>query len=376
MVDSLKIFGIFIARTYSETLQLNWDFRFNKFRNAILAWSSRNFVSLQQRIEVVRVFGLSRVYFVASILPIRKKMVEKFESLMGNFIWAKRGNNLRVALKDLMNEESAGGLGLPCLSTMNKSLLTSQSLRLLKSGDSKSISHIDFWMGDFLSNIVPQLGRKDGAEETPEHFAILGDCFAPLMIDGLLTSLSLRTVTNRIIYKHFAKFQQPKIVNDNPNVDYSIVWKRLNSPTIRLYNRDVMFLLLHNKLAVPERLHRTGFRNLPYCTHCPGNKISDVEHYFCHCLRTKGCWSLVRQLIRNSTHAAIASSSNWTLLNLAFPRIQHELEITWLINEYVDYVWSESFQHCGEVSAEKFFGFLTFKFKGSHRQIGRIFKIT
>ena len=66
-----------------------------------------------------------------------------------------------------------------------------------------------------------------------------------------------------------------------PNVDYHIVWKRLNSPTIRLCNWDTMFLLIHNKLAVPERLHRTGFRDQPYCSYCPGNIISNVEHYFC-----------------------------------------------------------------------------------------------
>ena len=372
VVDSLKIFGIFIARTYSETLQLNWDFRFNKFRSVIMAWSSRNFESLQQRIEVVKVFGLSRVYFVASILPIRRKMVEKFESVIGNFIWAKRGNNLRVALKELMNQESAGGLGLPCLSTMNKALLTSQTVRLLKSGDIKSISHIDFWMGNLVSNIVPHLGQNKVANETPEHFAILGDCFAPLMMDGVLTPLTLRTVTNRIIYKHFAKFRQPKIINDHPNVDYHIVWKRLNSPTIRLCNRDTMFLLIHNKLAVPERLHRTGFRDQPYCSYCPGNVISNVEHYFCQCLRTRRCWSLVKQLIGNASQT-VCSSSDWTLVNLAFPRNHNEQEITCLIYEYVRYAWLELIQHGVELPVDKFFGYLTFKFKGS--QVGRTFKI-
>ena len=339
VVDSLKIFGIYIARTYGQTLQLNWDFRFDKFRNVIMSWSSRSFLSLQQRIEVVKVFGLSRVYYVASILPIRKKMVEKFESLMGNFIWAKRGSNLRVALKELMNDEKAGGLGLPCLSTMNKALLTSQSVRLLKSGDVKSISHLDFWMGNLLSSIMPQLGQHVLAKETPEHFSILGDCFAPLIIDGVLTSSSLKTVTNRVIYKHFSSFQQLKIVNDHPNIDYHAVWKRLYSPTIRLENRENMFLLIHNKLAVPERLHRTGFRDQPYCLHCPGNVISDIEHFFCHCLRTRECWSLVRQLVSSSSQA-VSSSSNWALLNLAFPGSQNELEITWLINEYVNYAWA------------------------------------
>ena len=79
-VKSLKVFGIFIAETYNEIMKLNWEYRLNKFVNAIFSWSARRLSTLHQKIEVVRVFGLSRTYYVASILPIKKCWVNKFES--------------------------------------------------------------------------------------------------------------------------------------------------------------------------------------------------------------------------------------------------------------------------------------------------------
>ena len=70
-----------------------------------MSWSSRILDTLQQREEVIRVFALSRVYYVASILPIRTSLVKKFESLMGNFIWKGSGKVLRVALEELKNDK-------------------------------------------------------------------------------------------------------------------------------------------------------------------------------------------------------------------------------------------------------------------------------
>ena len=85
-VRSVKVFGVFVCDSYSELLSLNWDFRFKKFSDAIFSWSPRILDTLQQRVEVVKVFALSRVYYISSILPIKSGMVNKFQSLVGKFI--------------------------------------------------------------------------------------------------------------------------------------------------------------------------------------------------------------------------------------------------------------------------------------------------
>ena len=99
----------------------------------IYSWSRRVLDTLQQRVEVIRLFGLSRVYYVAAILPIKPEMVKKFESLMGKFLWNFSGRTLRVAIDEMKNRKEEGGLNLPCLACMANSLLFSQLCRLIKS---------------------------------------------------------------------------------------------------------------------------------------------------------------------------------------------------------------------------------------------------
>ena len=113
-VKSMKIFGIFISDSYDDILKVNWDYRYKKFSDAIHSWSSRILDTLQQRVEVIRIFALSRVFYVAAVLPVRPSMVKKFESLMGRFIWNYSGKVLRIALDEIRNDKLVSGL--PALS--------------------------------------------------------------------------------------------------------------------------------------------------------------------------------------------------------------------------------------------------------------------
>ena len=132
---SLKVFGIYISDNYSQILKLNWDHRLEKFKKAILSWTARTLTTMQQRIEIVKTFALSRAYYVASILPIGAGYVKNFETIIRKFIWKGPFSVLKVAFNELKNKKLEGGLQVPCISSMGQSLLTSQCLRLLRSKD-------------------------------------------------------------------------------------------------------------------------------------------------------------------------------------------------------------------------------------------------
>ena len=153
-VKEVKILGIYLSDSYRSIIQKNWDYRYKKFVDVIRSWSSRVLDTLAQRVEVVKVFALSKVYYVASVIPINLTMVKKFEKEIGNFIWNRSGKILRVKFEEIKNSPEKGGLGLPCLASKGKALMLSQLLRLLKSGDIKSIGHIGYWMGVLLGDFV------------------------------------------------------------------------------------------------------------------------------------------------------------------------------------------------------------------------------
>ena len=230
-----------------------------------------------------------------------------------------------------------------------------------RKGDDKSVAHLDFWLGSLVADVVPGMGLVEQAADTPEFFSKLGDCLAVLKLSDLLTATSLTTLTNRMIYREFASFPIPKIAVDSPQ-DYKLIWKRLESPFIGAEVRDAMFLLIHDKLPVPERLFRIGVRLDPYCLHCPGAEVADLEHFFCSCVRTKQCWSWTRLKILGLCEQGLRSS-NWELLNFVLPRTNWEQEICWLISTYVNYAWECCYVRDSGVVFEKFFGFLTFKYR-------------
>ena len=69
-VKSIKVFGIFVSNSYKDMLHLNWNHRYQKFSDVIYAWRHRRLDSIFQRIEVIRVFALSRVFYMAAVLPL------------------------------------------------------------------------------------------------------------------------------------------------------------------------------------------------------------------------------------------------------------------------------------------------------------------
>ena len=369
-VKSHKVFGIFICDSYDEMVKVNWNYRFKKFSDVIHSWASRILDSLQQRVEVIRMFALSRVYYVAAILPVKSNMVRKFESLMGKFIWNYSGKVLRVALDEIKNDKSAGGLNLPCLASMADSLLFSQCIRLIRSGDRKSVQHFDFWLGDLLVDLVPGLGQTVSSLYTPEYFGHIGELFADMLVTDTLTIVTLKTITNKAVYAEMtSSFPPPKVVMESGR-DYGKVWSRLNSSVVEFRARDVMFMLLHNKLPVQERLFRIRLRADPYCVHCSSAEIADVEHFFCCCVKSLEVWSWLKRkvmLLVGQQYQVV----DWDVLNLFLPPSDYEQEIVWLVSSYVMHLWDMVYVRGAEVQLEQFFGFLTFKFR-EHQAVSKV----
>ena len=206
--------------------------------------------------------------------------------------------------------------------------------------------------------------------ETPEYFEHIGLLLADLMASGFLDSSTVRTVTNKSIYKEFmSDILPPKIVRES-TVNYSHSWKRLHHLVRGSKERDIVYLLLHNKLPVPERLFRIKLRNDPYCRSCLGAEISDIEHYFCECSRISEVWSWVRTKIINFAHV-LSHEENWNILNICFQKTLYEEEIIWLISNYIYFVWDHSFVREATASLNTFFGYLTFKYREFKQGTGR-----
>ena len=146
------------------------------------------------------------------------------------------------------------------------------------------------------------------------------------------------------------------------NRDYKIAWRRLHSPVVDYKAKDILFLLLHDKLPVKERLFRIRLRHDPYCLKCAGAEVHDIVHLFCSCVAVSNAWSWVqRQVVKWGQIGA--GVDDWEILNLFYADSCHDTEIVWLVSSYVLYVWETVQVMKLEVKLDKSFGFLNFKYK-------------
>ena len=146
-----------------------------------------------------------------------------------------------------------------------------------------SFDHLSFWLGsslglpdlaDFVHYKINRMGRRRKA--VPAYFTYLLNLYS----DGLsserfnLNSLSLST-TKDIYVSLTNTMPPPKVAIKHPNINYSLVWKRIVNGVFSKTSRNILYLIVHERCFTRER----GFRILP-------NRYESPNCQNCDCLET------------------------------------------------------------------------------------------
>ena len=293
---------------------------------------------------------------------------------MGKFIWSSSGKILRVSVDELKLAPEKGGLGLPCLDTMSKSLILSQLLRMLKSEDYKSIGHVSFWIGRILDDLLPDMLNGTYAAVVPAFYIHLAEIVADALISETITPLTWKSATNKSIYHSHSKHFQLTKIEQESEASMNQVWKKILSPSLSAEVRETLYLLIHNKLPIKERMFHINLANDPYCNWCladtPG-EICDRFHMFSSCVKIKETWEDIKLLIDPLLPQKNVGSN--LLLLLDFNAGKYEAEISWLLGNYVREIWTTFVKKRRAIRRAELFGFLKFKFKSD--QLGARYKM-
>ena len=312
----------------------------------------------------MNVFALSRIFYIASVLPLQKSFIKKVETSIGKFLWSSTGRLLRVSLADIKNSRDNGGLGLTCLASKGKSLMLSQLLRLVRNGDSKTVGHMLVWLGKLLEDFLPHMQSITALPKTPSYFETLADTLTQARITDVVSMVNWKNITCKMIYLTYVKsLPETKIVKEVGST-LTETWRKLNLPSIPSSTREVLYLNIHNKLPTPERLFRVKIIQDPYCENCfftVGAVINDREHYFCECVRVREVWNSIR-VILNRIMPSHLTVSNLELIT--FPKNANDHTIVWIVGRYLETVWqSLHVNGSPKLAKEKIFGFLKFKYR-------------
>ena len=116
----------------------------------LYSWNLRSLDTFKQRVDVLQIFGTSKLWYVCQVLPLPIIFGKKFEALIRSFIWT--GKLEKLALDEVKNTREEGGLNIVCIRSKADALFLRQTCRLLAS------PHFSFWqvlisMHSSISNI-------------------------------------------------------------------------------------------------------------------------------------------------------------------------------------------------------------------------------
>ena len=257
---------------------------------------------------------------------------------------------------------------------MSNSLMVTQALRLLKSEDDKSIAYIGYWLGELFVDFLPEIWSGYHCNQGGEPFNHLTSLVTEARIDELIDEGNWKNVTNRNIY--IGMTQNNLIVKAERDSGASMkhTWMNLKLDYLLSTEREILFLLSHNKLLVKERKFRMGLSLDPYCDICLtecGAVISDTEHVFCKCLMVASMWRKIRALVLDLLGVQRIEDLSMIKLNFAIGKCPI---VSLIIGSYVSKVWRND--EGGTICEAELFGYLRYKFKalqlGSRSQIQKV----
>ena len=403
-VSEMKIFGFTICQTYKETVTKTWDRVVRGFEQVLFSWESRHLETLSQRVQVVKTFALSKLYYVAQVLPLPSVHKRRVESRLSSFIF--RGRHERLSLSELENDCEKGGLGLPNISVKADALLIRQMCRIINQPEEGSFRMLGYWLGGELrdtgfhdnfpelSDLGPvslvmsksfplheymlntfreavgrdEVKRDNGPVANPaQHDAVLLIGRQAAQLAGRVDAWDqqqnaaqgvpvappprklLKPVTTKAIYNSRMAdlLLPPKVELKFPLVNFpEVVYSRMNHKVLENRQRDVSFSVIHGLYKNRERLFQQGRADNGFCQNkaCKHSDIVEtVEHVFCLCFTVRIAWLWVRAKVIEllSDQGPVPVVSNIELLMLMYPKCRKEAEVVFLLGTFLELVHRE-----------------------------------
>ena len=335
--NELKIFGFHFSASYKQTVESCWKECYTGFNKVLMSWSSRQLETLVQRVEVLRVFATSKLWYKASALPLPMKFAKQFESAMFRFLWI--GKLEKLKLDEIKNPASVGGLNLPCVISKADSLFLTQTCRLLAKPDSKQYKHVQYWLGLYTREHFREMAAGPHAEIISPYFKHMKELLISEIVIGGINVKELRKVSCKALYSGFTStFPPPKVVYKY-DIDWNRVWGNLQSAMLEPRGREILFMIVHNIVPNRDRLFNK-FNMVPShdCVHC--GIIHDNVHLFCECQLVREAWFWVRQRLLGLLPDIFGNTSNFEFLHLMFEFSIMNNEVIWMLGVWVQLVWN------------------------------------
>ena len=332
--NSIKLYGVHFAPDFPTTLQLSWDHTVSGLEATLRMWASRSLPFLAQRRQILHSYALSKLWYLAQILPLPKASLKRILSAASVFLW--KGRLERLSWNETIAPLRAGGLGVASIETRARALLAKQACHRLAAGG-RPRTHLSYWIGLRLLRPLPGLRSGLHAETPPSHYADLATLLLQVLDLDFVRPNRLKEVNSAALYKALLPDPPPpKIQLRLPTFPWPRIWGRLALPCLPQPLIEIGFSFLNNILTTGERRHRLRRTPTPACDHCAA-PLDNILHTFTSCRRIADAWENIVYVASVLLGGPVSDSD---LLFLKFPISTVEIHIIFAVLTFADMVWS------------------------------------
>lgn len=274
--DCLRVLGVDFKKNWSSSVDSNYK----KLIASLKATLQLNYVrklSIIERCQVLNIFILSKLWYVAQIFPPSNSYIGQIKAACGKFIWV--GQVFKINRNQLYLDYLKGGLRLVDPESKCKALFIKNILYNVDvNGDMTEETFL-------LTLNQPQRLSRNAREwiEISKH---------------LKNNFNL--CTTKLLYDYFIdEIHQPPKVEADYAADWSIIWENLSKNFLTLVDRSNVYLFLNDVISNKEKLLAYNIGNLASsnCVKC--GLIDSNFHRIKSCLEAKKIWAWCSDIIRN-----------------------------------------------------------------------------
>ena len=252
IVTSMKILGIHFSANWINMLEKNWTEKVNIVSYVLQEAKARQF-NLLQRIWFTHTYGLSKLWYMAKILPTSTRITQQLEKLIGNFIW--HDNLYRVARPQLRLPKKEGGLDLSNIDIKCKSLFA-KSLNTAISQESDEFDNA--YISYFWTN------SQNRTKLNPEIRKTI-NLIEKIPIDKIEALNS-----NKELYKIWndSSSHTPHVQQKYPNRPWTQIWSHLTMQHISTNWKMSAYCIINEIIPTQDKQQRHGIIQSNLCKYC------------------------------------------------------------------------------------------------------------
>ena len=292
-VTKMKILGVF----FGQITELdNWQPKLEKLEKHLNLWKSRS-LSLVGKSLIVNVLGISKLLYLATVLPVPNWVLTKLNNLIWPFIWGSRIET--VSRQSCHQPFSKGGLGIVNFIVKSQALKLASVILSITSCDSKAFYFVKYLFGNRLASFRPEWRcLRDNATPsalllTPFYTACLKAlnslcgilsrqdwCDFVFSTKRVYRALLKENSASPILHRFWVSFLGPGFVLDRH-------WSLVRDTFCENYKNDLLWLIVLRAIKVRYSLKYWGYINSDKCAFC--SRIETIDHCFLNCVRVKRC---------------------------------------------------------------------------------------